>query len=577
LAMGAAALVVPLLAAASRWPVPAVAVADDDTTPRAESADAEPTAEPLDVETGQPVRAWLTYAVAGVGLGAFAVVLAALPAWSTAGIYAAVATLIAAAATATMPMIRLRQGATLPTNRATALVATAGPPAIIAVGASAPAWLTALFGPYQTLRAPWTGYADTPLPPNAEAAAITLALLTFAAGAAALALGGRRYVFAAALPPAAAFLLVLPTALHAPRPVTAWVAFIIALATGLGAALVRPTVPAATKQLRTTAGIICALTGAAGIAGSLATHTATLVGLGIAAFAAGLIALLGRDPVVRRVAWLVASAAALALPVTAAAAVGTSLRTSAFGVLAVAAVLVGLSWVLARPAMAANRPGEAAVVELGAYVGSAFALLLTLDSLRYTAAVLMVWGILLGAAALRRDRTAQVRIRLVLGACLAELGAVWLLMAAADVAVIEAYTVPFALVAVIAGAIELRYREDLSSWLAYGPALAAGFLPTLLLAVVGEGELWRRVALFIAGVAVLALGAQLQLRAPTVIGAAVAIIVALHELVLLALNSSVAGYFVFALGGLLLLGLGATFEKRRRDVVRIRGRLRQMS
>ncbi|MFC7482442.1 SCO7613 C-terminal domain-containing membrane protein [Luedemannella flava] len=227
--------------------------------------------------------------------------------------------------------------------------------------------------------------------------------------------------------------------------------------------------------------------------------------------------------------------------------------------------------------MAANRPGEAAVVELGAYVGSAFALLLTLDSLRYTAAVLMVWGILLGAAALRRDRTAQVRIRLVLGACLAELGAVWLLMAAADVAVIEAYTVPFALVAVIAGAIELRYREDLSSWLAYGPALAAGFLPTLLLAVVGEGELWRRVALFIAGVAVLALGAQLQLRAPTVIGAAVAIIVALHELVLLALNSSVAGYFVFALGGLLLLGLGATFEKRRRDVVRIRGRLRQMS
>ena len=521
------------------------------------------------------MRSWLTYAVAGIGLGALAVVLATLPDLATAGIYAAVATLIAAAATATMPMIRLNRG-TLPTNRATALLATAGPPTVVAVGASAPAWLTALFGPYATLRNPWHGYADTPVPPGAGPAAVTLALLTVAAAAGALALGGRRYVFAAAMPPAAACLLVLPTALHAERPVTAWVAFTVALVTGLGAALVKPTVSTATTHLRATAAVVCALTGAAGIAGSLATPGATLVALGIAAFAAGLTALLGRDPAVRRVAWLVAIAAALALPVTGAAAVHAPLRPSAFGVLAVAAVLVGLSWMLARPAMAAARPGEAAVVELGAYVGSAFALLLTLDSLRYTAAVLTIWGVLLGLAALRRDRTPRRRIWLVIGACLAELGAVWLLLGAAHVAVVEAYTLPFCAVAVVAGVIELHYRDDLSSWVAYGPALAAGFAPSLLLAVVGEGELWRRIALFIAGVAVLAIGAAYQRRAPTVIGAAVAIIVALHELVLLAMNSSVAGYFVFALGGLLLLGLGATFERRRRDIVRLRTTLRQM-
>src|SRR5262249_57837434 len=115
---------------------------------------------------------------------------------------------------------------------------------------------------------------------------------------------------------------------------------------------------------------------------------------------------------------------------------GQPVRPAAFGLLAVCAVLVGAAYGLAgNPA---RRP-EANVIELSASIGAAFALLLTLGSVRHAAAVMTVVGLLLGAAALRRDRPAARRQWLVRAALGAEVGACWMLLYSVDVALTEAY------------------------------------------------------------------------------------------------------------------------------------------
>jgi len=60
-----------------------------------------------------------------------------------------------------------------------------------------------------------------------------------------------------------------------------------------------------------------------------------------------------------------------------------------------------------------------------------------------------------------------------------------------------------------------------------------------------------------------------------VAGGAVAIAVALHEIVVLVSQGAAATYFLFGLAGIALVALGATYEKRRHDLQRLRATLRQ--
>jgi hypothetical protein len=500
----------------------------------------------------------------GVGAAALTTALAAVPGQGTAQVWSAAAALVAVGAAATL---RTASGGGY--RSALAVIVTTGmPSAVLAAVLSAPAWLVAVVGPYRTLRQVWAGYAVAPAPQGARTAMLTLLLLAAVAAAAAAALGGHRYVLAAALPPLAALALVVPAAVGAPRPATAWVCLGVALATGLGAALSPAVLPPATRLLRSTAGLICAVTGAAGVAGSLATRASTIIALAVVLAGAAVAASLGRDPAIRMVAWVVASAAGFALPVTVLAATGRTLRPGAFGVLAVSGVLIGVAWVLAtRP----GRRAEAGVVELSAALGAAFALLLTLGSARHAAAVLTIWGVLLGSAALRKDRTEARRHWLFRSALAAEVGACWLLLYSAEVGLAEAYTLPFALVALLAGVLELRRRPELSSWVAYGPALAGGFLPSLALVLVGEDALWRWVTLFAAAIATVIVGSWRRRRAPVVTGATVAVLVAVTEMIRLLIEGAVAGAILVAIAGLILIGFGAVSEKR------LRGALRNMS
>jgi hypothetical protein len=71
------------------------------------------------------------------------------------------------------------------------------------------------------------------------------------------------------------------------------------------------------------------------------------------------------------------------------------------------------------------------------------------------------------------------------------------------------------------------------------------------------------------------LGALRRRQAPVVVGGAVLLVVALHELVLL--WQRLPGWIPLAIGGSVLLFLAITYERRRRDVTRIRTALYRMT
>jgi hypothetical protein len=132
----------------------------------------------------------------------------------------------------------------------------------------------------------------------------------------------------------------------------------------------------------------------------------------------------------------------------------------------------------------------------------------------------------------------------------------------------EAYTLPAAGVALLAGWLAARTRPTLHSWSAYGPALLAGFGPTLAVVLAVPGEPVRRLALGLAGVAVVVAGSVRRRQAPVVVGAAALALLALHEAVLL--WDLLPRWIPLGAAGLLLVGLAVTYERRRRDLRRLR-------
>jgi hypothetical protein len=144
-------------------------------------------------------------------------------------------------------------------------------------------------------------------------------------------------------------------------------------------------------------------------------------------------------------------------------------------------------------------------------------------------------------------------------------------MTLSDVVLPEAYTLPFALLALTVGVIEARNRPDLSSWSAYGPALLAAFVPTTGIVLATDGGGIRDLLLLLGAVATLIVGSRLQQQAPVVVGAAATTISAIHFAMTL-----VGPWLVLVPVGVILLFLGATNENRRRTQERLRGALVRM-
>jgi hypothetical protein len=550
---------------------------------------------------------FLPYATLGVAGGATVTAAASLPTGEPTGVYAAAAALLGVIAEllrahtpssggrmrttrrwspgVSGPLLRQRAEVFAGPTRwsmspAGGALAVAALPGALAIASIAPALVAALIDPFETVDRIWQGPPAVLLAPPAAAqvdgtGVVAALLLTIAAALAAVGFGGGRtaQAFPVVLPGLAATILIAPIALNLAWPAVTLAALTVFTLCMLGVALTPPPPDGdRARPLRVTRHVAFAIglaAGGAGLAGSLATQSLTLFTLG-GAVAVGLTAGIGgRTQTARILGWLFGATFAQLFVLTAGLVAGFDVRWSAFGVLGVGAVLLVIASLLPR-LRGPEAVKERAAVEWSGHAAALLALALAYDSTPHIAALLAAWGAVLGTAAARPNRRSRERRTLFWAAVGCEIVAWWLLMSVAEVALAEAYTLPFAALALLVGVVELRERPDLGSWVAYGPALVAAFLPTLVIVVTGEDESLRQVVLLLGAVTTLMAGSIRRQRAPVVIGAVVTAIAALHALI------QFGPWLVLIPVGLALLAFGANNEKNRRDLQRLRGALNRM-
>ncbi|MFG1890119.1 SCO7613 C-terminal domain-containing membrane protein [Micromonospora sp. NPDC049051] len=517
------------------------------------------------------------YASVGVAVAVTAVGLApvVVPADEPVALYAAVAVLLAALGGAGRSDVVLR-------------VAGVGL-LVVSVATAVPVVLKALFAPYGAV-APWSGVPTV----RADAGAFPVGLALVALLVAGMVAGrrdrgvGRPDPTAAptrgggwwraalvAVPFAAAALPVLLMAAGVPWPVLPVVTLLGGVALVLCAALAAPRPLLAPVGLPV--GLVLVLSGLLGL---LATRAGTIVGLGVLVVAATVVGVAARRDDARLGGALAAVAAATGLAVVAPLAGGLPVRAAAFSVLAVATLTLAAAAVLNRPGAVVATPGRrgrvaAVALDAAAQAVALVALLLAVGSLRHAAAVCVLWGAAVALRVLRRGESSGRRWVFAGIAGGSELLGGWLLLAAGSVAVLEAYTVPAAALALVAGPVALRTRPGLNSWLALGPGLAAALLPSLVSVLVApDAQPWRRLLLGVAALGVVLAGATRRWQAPVLLGGVTLALLALHELVR---GWDLLPRWVFlAVGGFALIGLATTYERRRRDLARLRAAVGRM-
>lgn len=149
----------------------------------------------------------------------------------------------------------------------------------------------------------------------------------------------------------------------------------------------------------------------------------------------------------------------------------------------------------------------------------------------------------------------------------------WLLLAAQEVQTLEFFTAPPAAVLFLIGLWRLEKRPQTGSWATLAVPILIGIGPSLLLAL-GDGEPARRVGVGAAAIAVIIAGLGRRWQAPLVLGSIALAVLTINELSLV--WDYIPVWIPPAIGGVVLIGAGATFEKRRRDLARIRQGLKAM-
>ncbi|MFF7644656.1 SCO7613 C-terminal domain-containing membrane protein [Streptomyces canus] len=411
-----------------------------------------------------------------------------------------------------------------------------------------------VLGPLGWVSRTWTGApsdartavtVDVTWPPHAEAAPLVLAAV-----AAVLALTVRDTTWrskatAVALGLAWATAITLPAVLELP-----YVAGLL-----LEGATTAGILTAAVFQRQRRTALILALGTSASLAClALASQTATLTVL------CGLVALF------TAASWRLApftALTALAYGAALAVAIGSAADWSpphtALLVLLIPAIAAFLAWRL-------DDPKVVVPVEVAGAAAGVLAIALAATDLPLFATVLALCGVIAAGTAIRADRRP-------VGYAAAALFvlATWVRLVAWDMSAPEAYTLPVTIPALLVGA--LRHRRDprTSSWTAYAPGLAATLVPSLF-AAWGDPHWTRPLLLGVAALLVTLAGARHRLQAPLVLGGAVLLLDALHELApyIVQVTDALPRWVPPALAGLLLLALGATYERRLRDARRMR-------
>ena len=542
---------------------------------------------------GRWIPQYLPWATVGLVLGATVTAFASIPTPYPTALYAASAALLGVLAELlrgatpapglTVARERSWSGSRYPTSRwtslrpsglsgrwlvdpATSAVVLALVPTTLALFSIAPALKAALIDPLQQARHIWDGPIAALSQPHSgyvdATSVLAIVLLTGAAALAAIGFGGKASeAVPVILPGIAITLLIAPIALRAPFPAATSAALAVFTISMLGLALTPPPVANRAALLRTTRTVVFViglLAGNAGLAGSLARQQLTLFTLGSAVGVGLVAALAGRFASARVLGWLFAAVMGQFFVLTAAIAAGIHREWAAFGVLAVGAALLILEATVPRLGLP-EYSAEATTVEWAGYTSAVLAGALAFDSPAHLAALLAAWGAVLGLAASRTGRSPSQRRLLFWLAVAFEVVGWWLFIALADVALPEAYTLPFAAMALAVGVVESRVRTDLSSWAAYGPALLAAFVPTIGIVLAGDGGDLREVLLLLGAVGTLIVGSIYRQQAPVVVGAIATAFAAIHFAVTL-----VGPWLVLLPLGVILLIFGATNENRRR-------------
>lgn len=212
-------------------------------------------------------------------------------------------------------------------------------------------------------------------------------------------------------------------------------------------------------------------------------------------------------------------------------------------------------------------------VELAGGAAAVPAVGMTVGDLPFLALVLSLCAVLAAGTALRPER------RPVAGylATALFLAAAWARLSASGVSSPEAYTLPVTVAALVIGVLRRRRDPAASSWTAYGAGLAATLVPSLVAAWADPH--WPRPLLLGAAALVITLaGARWRLQALLVLGGAALALDAVHELApyVVQVAGALPRWVAPALAGVVLLAVGATYEKRLRDARRLRSVLGRM-
>ncbi|MET9625379.1 hypothetical protein ABZZ37_32030 [Streptomyces sp. NPDC006464] len=326
------------------------------------------------------------------------------------------------------------------------------------------------------------------------------------------------------------------------------------------------TAPAPPREVLAWSAFACGLASAlSATAAALDTRAATFAALGLltALFAVtGFLAEGGRRAVAACAA--VVTATGLAGAGTAAAELPAHLAALALLVVPALTAAVGARL---------RRHPVALPVELTGAVAGLLAVGLAVSRPAVLALVLALAGVVAAATAVRPERRPAASW----AAAVLFLLATWVRLAVWDVTTPEAYTLPVTVPALAVGVLRRRRDPEASSWAAYGPGLAVTLVPSLFAAWT-DPDWPRPLILGVASLAVTLLGARFRLQALLVLGGTVLALDGLHELAPYVVQAvgALPRWLPPALAGLLLLGVGATYEQRLRDARRLRERLGRM-
>ena len=464
-------------------------------------------------------------------------------------------------------------------GRSGLLAAAAGVPlAFVAAASLLPVVADAFVLPYTWLGRTWsgapTGVGLAPSSPSLSTYDLGAVLLgATVAIVVGLVAGGRRMAARCALHTAIPVLFTLLVVVRAPWPTVPVVLFVAgAAATGLAGV--------ARRGRGWEAGVIGVVALGAGAAGLAPTKTSSLCALGGLVVVAAIVAVTGRTVARRAAAWTAAVVLGDWLAFASVRAAGASLGATSYGITFVAAMALFVGARLETRSFAVDSLAasirvrlESAALGAAAHASALVAFVLC-GSTDRGAVIAAAWGALVGVRALWPGLPSRPRRVYAAAAAGLELIAWWLLAASRGVHVVEVYTLPLAAVALFCGWLAARSRP-LGSWIAYGPALLAASLPSLAPALAPDASATRRLVVGAVALAVVLIGAHARLQAPVIIGGATLVLLPLPELVFL--WRVLPTWMPLTLAGLAVLGCAITYERRRRDLARLRTMIGRMT